>query len=44
VRSIMKGVLASHLGIAERGLEEQAFPGSRAARPLGDLFKHGVSG
>ena len=44
VRSIMKGVLASHLGAAESGLEERAFPGSRTARPLGDLFKHGLSG
>ena len=39
VRSIMKGVLASHLGAAESGLEEQAFPGSRAASPLERLFK-----
>jgi uncharacterized protein (DUF1501 family) len=39
MRSIMKGVLASHLGAAESGIEERAFPGSRAARPLEDLFK-----
>ena len=32
VRSIMKGVLASHLGAAESGLEEQVFPGSRGRR------------
>jgi len=32
-------VLASHLGAAESGIEERAFPGSRAARPLEDLFK-----
>ena len=34
LRSVIKGVLASHLGAAESGLEEQVFPGSRAARPL----------
>jgi uncharacterized protein (DUF1501 family) len=39
VRSIMKGVLASHLGAAESGIEERAFPGSRSARPLDHLFK-----
>jgi uncharacterized protein (DUF1501 family) len=39
VRSIMKGVLASHLGVTESGLEERVFPGSHAARPLGRLFK-----
>jgi uncharacterized protein (DUF1501 family) len=44
VRSIMKGVLASHLGAAESGIEEHAFPGSRAVRPLDGLFRHGLSG
>ena len=39
LRSIVKGVLASHLGAAASGLEEQVFPGSRAARPLEDLMK-----
>ena len=39
VRSIMKGVLASHLGAAESGIEEHVFPGSRSARPLDDLFR-----
>jgi len=39
VRSIMKSVLASHLRATESGIEEQVFPGSRAARPLDHLFK-----
>ncbi len=39
LRSIMKGVLASHLGAAESGLEERVFPGSRAAQPLDNLFR-----
>jgi len=44
LRSVMKSALASHLGAAESGIEERVFPGSRAARPLDDLFKHGLSG
>jgi uncharacterized protein (DUF1501 family) len=36
-RSVFKGVLAAHLGIAESLLESRVFPGSRAAEPLGDL-------
>lgn len=39
VRSIMKSVLASHLGASESGIEEHVFPSSRAARPLDHLFK-----
>lgn len=39
LRSIMKGVLASHLGAAESGLEERVFPGSRAAQPLARLVR-----
>lgn len=39
LRSILKGVLAAHLGAAESGLEEKVFPGSRAARPLEGLVK-----
>jgi uncharacterized protein (DUF1501 family) len=38
LRSLMKGVLASHLGAAESGLEERVFPNSRAARPLERLI------
>jgi len=44
LRSVMKSALALHLGAAESGIEERVFPGSRAARPLDDLFKHGLSG
>lgn len=39
MRSIMKGVLAAHLGAAESGLESQVFPDSRGARPLERLVK-----
>lgn len=39
LRSILKGVLAAHLGAAESGLEEKVFPSSRAARPLEGLVK-----
>lgn len=36
-RSVFKGVLAAHLGVAEALLESQVFPGGRAAEPLDDL-------
>ena len=36
-RSVFKGVLAAHLGIAESLLESRVFPGSAAAEPLGHL-------
>ena len=39
LRSVMKGVLASHLGAAASGLEERVFPSSRAAQPLAGLFR-----
>ena len=39
VRSIMKSVLASHLGAGESGIEARVFPGSGAARRLDGLFK-----
>ncbi|HEY7640691.1 MAG TPA: DUF1501 domain-containing protein [Steroidobacteraceae bacterium] len=39
MRSILKGVLAAHLGAAESGLEEKVFPSSRTARPLQGLIK-----
>jgi uncharacterized protein (DUF1501 family) len=39
LRSILKGVLVTHLGAAESGLEEKVFPGSRAVRPLERLVK-----
>lgn len=37
-RSVFKGVLAAHLGVPESLLESRVFPGSSAARPLGDLL------
>jgi uncharacterized protein (DUF1501 family) len=39
LRAVFKGVLAAHLGIAERDLEERVFPDSRAAPPLAGLMK-----
>jgi uncharacterized protein (DUF1501 family) len=39
VRSVMKSVLASHLGARESGIEERVFPDSSAARRLDGLFK-----
>jgi len=39
IRSVMKSVLASHLGAAESGIEEKVFPASRAAPALDHLFK-----
>lgn len=36
-RSVFKGVLASHLGVAESLLESRVFPGSAAAKPLENL-------
>jgi uncharacterized protein (DUF1501 family) len=39
LRSILKGLLAAHLGAAQSGLEEKVFPASRAARPLESLVK-----
>ncbi len=39
LRSVFKGVLARHLGVAEKILEEQVFPDSRAAMPLEGLTK-----
>ena len=37
LRSVFKGVLAAHLGVAERDLEERVFPDSRAATPMAGL-------
>lgn len=39
LRSAFKGLLISHLGIAERDLESRIFPDSRSARPLGGLIR-----
>jgi uncharacterized protein (DUF1501 family) len=37
MRSMLKGVLASHLDVRERDLESSVFPDSRAARPIEGL-------
>jgi uncharacterized protein (DUF1501 family) len=39
LRSVFKGVLANHLGVAERDLEERVFPDSRAAKPMEGLVR-----
>jgi uncharacterized protein (DUF1501 family) len=39
MRSVLKGVLASHLGVTERDLEERVFPNSRIAKPLEGLTR-----
>jgi uncharacterized protein (DUF1501 family) len=38
IRSLFKGVLADHLGIAQGHLENVAFPNSRSAVPMQDLI------
>ncbi len=38
LRSVFKGVLHDHLGVAPGQLEDRVFPGSRAAAPLGNLL------
>jgi len=42
-RSVFKGVLAAHLGIAESLLESRVFPGSAAARPMENLVAAGAA-
>lgn len=42
LRSVFKGVLRDHLGIAPSVLEAAVFPGSVAATPLGGLVKNPV--
>ena len=39
LRSVSKGVLASHLAVTKRDLEERVFPDSRTARPLEGLIR-----
>jgi uncharacterized protein (DUF1501 family) len=39
LRSVFKGVLAQHLGLAESDLGERVFPESRQARPLEGLIR-----
>jgi uncharacterized protein (DUF1501 family) len=39
LRSVFKGVLASHLGATEAALEDRVFPNSRTAKPLDGLIR-----
>ncbi len=39
VRSVLKGVLAEHLAVPARALEQDVFPDSSAARPLRGLMR-----
>lgn len=39
LRSVFKGVLATHLGASEAGLETKVFPDSRRAKPLEGLLR-----
>jgi uncharacterized protein (DUF1501 family) len=39
LRSVMKGLLAEHLGVPERALESSVFPESTQARPLAGLVR-----
>ena len=39
LRAVCKGVLAEHLGVPERALDESVFPDSAAARPLRGLTR-----
>lgn len=39
LRSVMKGVLRDHLGVAPASLESQVFPDSRIAQPLDGLIR-----
>lgn len=39
LRSVFKGVLATHLSINEGDLESRVFPGSRSAKPLEGLIR-----
>lgn len=39
VRSVIKAVLAEHLEVTSRDIEEVAFPSSRDVRPVPDLFR-----
>ncbi|MDY6947308.1 MAG: DUF1501 domain-containing protein [Pseudomonadota bacterium] len=39
LRSVFKGVLASHLGASEASLETEVFPDSRRAQPLAGLIR-----
>jgi uncharacterized protein (DUF1501 family) len=39
-RSVFKGVLMDHMGVAESALESQVFPGSAGAKPMTGLVRN----
>jgi uncharacterized protein (DUF1501 family) len=39
LRSVLKGLLSDHLGLATAALERDVFPDSAQARPLTDLLR-----
>jgi uncharacterized protein (DUF1501 family) len=39
LRSVIKGVLADHLDVPGRALDESVFPDSKAVRPMRDLMR-----
>jgi uncharacterized protein (DUF1501 family) len=39
LRALLKGILAEHLGVPQRALEDSVFPGSAAARPVRGLMR-----
>ena len=39
LRCVFKGILAEHLGIPQRALEDSVFPESSAAKPLRGLIR-----
>jgi uncharacterized protein (DUF1501 family) len=39
LRAVCKGILAEHLAVPERALEDSVFPDSRAAKPLRGLMR-----
>jgi uncharacterized protein (DUF1501 family) len=41
LRAVLKGVLADHLRVARRTLDDEVFPGSSALRPMRDLVRMG---
>ena len=39
LRALLKGVLADHLGVPQRALDDKVFPGSGGVKPLRDLIR-----
>ena len=39
LRAVLKGVLAEHLGVSTRALDEEVFPDSARLRPLAGLMR-----